>query len=327
MYFRIVRHYAALMLFSLLAVLGIATVSAQQASKPANYPSRSIEFVVPFGVGGGVDALCRTLAPLFEKRLGVPVAVVNKPGGNSVLALNYVNGQAADGYTITGITNDILAAMAHGSTKLTVDDFTWLTRALPDIEMFFIRADDNRFGNFDEYVKYAKANPGKLSIAVAGAGGMEQIVSTLVNNAVGISVKYVPYDVPTERYAALLGGHTDLLLKEPADMRQYLEEKKVKAIIQMIDQRPPEFADIPTSVEKGANVTMGLWRGVAVRAGTPADISNYLYAVIKDAMNDPVYIEFKKKRGQIRPDYVETPDQFKANARKELDAIRSVLKK
>jgi tripartite-type tricarboxylate transporter receptor subunit TctC len=118
-----------------------------------------------------------------------------------------------------------------------------------------------------------------------------------------------------------------VLLKEPADMRQYLEEKKVKAIIQMIDQRPTEFADVPTSVEKGANVTIGLWRGVAVKAGTPAEISNYLYAVIKDAMNDPVYIEFKKKRGQIRPDYVETPEQFKANARKELEAIRSVLKK
>jgi tripartite-type tricarboxylate transporter receptor subunit TctC len=314
-------------LVGVLATLVCTSAVAQQIPKPANYPTRAIEFVVPFGVGGGVDALCRTLAPLLEKRLGVAVGVVNKPGANSVLALNYVNGQPADGYTITGITNDILAAMAHGSTKLTVDDFTWLTRALPDIEMFFIRANESRFSNFDDYVKYAKANPGKLSMAVAGAGGMEQIVATLVNNAVGVSIKYVPYDVPTERYAALLGGHTDLLLKEPADMKQYVDEGKVKAIVQMIDKRPPPFADLPTSVEKGANVTMGLWRGVALKAGTPPEISNYLYSVIKDAMNDPVYLEFKKKRGQIRPDYVETPEQFKENARKELEAIRSVLKK
>ena len=310
-----------------LVTLASAVVLAQQAPKPPNYPTRAIEFVVPFGVGGGVDALCRTLAPLLEKRLGVPIGVVNKPGGNSVLALNYVNGQPADGYTITGITNDILAAMAHGTTKLTIDDFTWLTRALPDIEMFFVRGNETRFSNFDEYVKYAKSNPGKLSMAVAGAGGMEQIVATLVNNAVGASIKYVPYDVPTERYAALLGGHTDLLLKEPADMKQYLDEGKVKAIIQMVEKRPPQFDKVPTSVEKGANVTMGLWRGVAVKAGTPTEITNYLYAVIKDAMNDPVYLEFKKKRGQIRPDFVETPEQFKENARKELDAIRSVLKK
>jgi len=311
----------------LIALLVASPAVAQQATKPANYPTRAIEFVVPFGVGGGVDALCRALAPLLEKRLGVAVAVVNKPGGNSVVALNYVASQPADGYTITGVTNDILAAMAHGSTKLTVDDFTWLTRALPDIEMFFIRADEKRFQTFDEYVAYAKANPGKLSMAVAGAGGMEQIVATLVNTAVGVSIKYVPYDVPTERYAAFLGGHTDLLLKEPADMKQYLEEGKAKILVQMVDKRPPQFADVPTSVEKGANVTMGLWRGVATKAGTPAEITNYLYAVVKDAMNDPVYLEFKKRRGQVRPDYVETPEQFKENARKELEAIKSALKK
>lgn len=164
-------------------------------------------------------------------------------------------------------------------------------------------------------------------MAVAGAGGMEQIVSTLVNQAVGVSIKYVPYDVPTERYAALLGGHTDLLLKEPADMKQYLDEGKVKVIIQMVDKRPQQFADVPTSVEKGIDVTMGLWRGVATKAGTPPEIANYLYAVIKDAMNDPVYLEFKRKRGQVRPDYVETPEQFKENAKKELEAIKQAIKK
>lgn len=315
-------------LFSGMAVLLLSSsAAAQQISKPANYPTRAIELVVPFGVGGGVDALCRTLAPLLEKRLGVPVAVVNKPGGNSVVALNYVSGQPADGYTLTGVTNDILAAIANGSTKLTVDNFIWLTRALPDIEMFFIRANETRFKTFDEYVKYAKANPGKLSMAVAGAGGMEQIVATLVNQAVGASIKYVPYDVPTERYAALLGGHTDLLLKEPADMKQYLDEGRVKVIIQMVEKRPQQFSDVPTSVERGINVTMGLWRGLGMKAGTPPGIANYLYAVIKDAMNDPVYVQFKQKRGQVRPDYVETPEQFKENARKELEAIRQAIRK
>ena len=265
-----IRRLRNSLLAGVAVFLCISSAVAQQINKPANYPTRAIELVVPFGVGGGVDALCRTLAPLLEKRLGVPVAVVNKPGGNSVVAMNYVTSQPADGYTLTGVTNDILAAIAGGSTKLTVDDLVWLTRALPDIEMFFMRADEKRFKTFDEYVAYAKANPGKLSMAVAGAGGMEQIVATLVNQAAGVSIKYVPYDVPTERYAALLGGHTDLLLKEPADMKQYLDEGRVKVLIQMIDKRPAQFADVPTSVEKGINVTMGLWRGLGMKAGTSA---------------------------------------------------------
>jgi tripartite-type tricarboxylate transporter receptor subunit TctC len=95
----------------------------------------------------------------------------------------------------------------------------------------------------------------------------------------------------------------------------------------MIDKRPPQFAKVPTSVEKGADVTMGLWRGVAIKAGTPQAITDYLHAVLKDAMTDPAYVAFKDKRGQIRPDYVETPQQFKDNARKEFEAIRSVTRK
>lgn len=321
----LIRLWAVLVTLS--GVAGFMQASqAAEIKKPANYPTRPIEFVVPFGAGGGVDALSRTLAPLLQERLGVGVGVVNRPGANSVIALNYVNSQPADGYTITGITNDILAAIAAGKTTLKVDNFDWLTRALPDIELFLIRGDEKRFTNFKEYVTYAKANPGKLTMAVAGQGGMEQIVATLVNQAAGVSIKYIPYDVPTERYAALLGGHTDLLLKEPADVRQYLDEGKMKTIIQMVDKRAPGFDDVPTSVELGIDVTMGLWRGVAVKSGTPPEIVEYLYAVLKDAMQDPVYLEFKKKRKQIRPDYVETPAEFKANAAKELGQISEAVK-
>lgn len=311
-----------LVLASSVATLG----HAQDIEKPANYPTRPIEFVVPFGAGGGVDALARTLAPLLQERLGVGVGVVNRPGANSVIALNYVNSQPADGYTITGITNDILAAIAAEKTTLQVEDFEWLVRALPDIELFLIRGDEDRFTNFQEYVDYAKANPNTLTMAVAGQGGIEQIVATLVNNEVGVSMKYIPYDVPTERYAALLGGHTDLLLKEPADVQQYLDEGKMKTIIQMVEERAPGFEDVPTSVELGIDVTMGLWRGVAVKSGTPPEIVEYLYAVLQDAMRDPAYIEFKEKRHQIRPDYDETPAEFQASAAKELGQIREAFK-
>jgi putative tricarboxylic transport membrane protein len=304
----------------------VGGLAAAEIKKPAGYPTRQIEFVVPFGAGGGVDALCRTLAPLMQERMGVGIGVVNRPGANSVLALNYVNGQPADGYTITGITNDILGAIAGSKTTLTVENFEWLVRALPDIEMFFVRYDDKRFQTLDDYVRHAKANQGKLTMAVAGKGGMEEIVATLVNRGLGIQMKYIPYDVPTERYAALLGGHTDLLLKEPADMQQYMNEKKVRPIIQMIEKRAPGFEDVPTSVEKGVNVTMGLWRGVAIKAGTQPEIVQYLHEVLLDVMKDPRYVEFKTRRKQIRPDYVETPAQFKNNVKSELEQIKEAVK-
>lgn len=309
----------------LVATTSAANAIAGEIKKPAGYPARNIEFVIPFGTGGSLDALVRTLVPLMEKRMGIGLGPVNRTGGNSVVGLTYAVNQPADGYTLTGVTNDILATMAAGGTKLKVDDFIWLVRALPDIEMFFIRTNEKRFQTFDEYVAYAKAHPGKLTMAVGGQGGMEQVVATLVNNAAGVKVKYVPYDVPTERFAAFLGGHTDLLLEEPTDMKAYIEEGKVKPIIQMVEKRPAQFGDVPTSVEKGINVTMGLWRGVAVRAGTPKEIVDYLYAVLRDAMQDPAYADFKKKRQQVRRDFNETPEQFKANAKKEVQDIKSAI--
>jgi putative tricarboxylic transport membrane protein len=324
MHNRAYRHTLALF-FGLITISSGISVTAGEVKKPSGYPARNIEFVIPFGTGGSLNALCRALTPLMEKRMGIGIGPVNRTGGNSVVGLTYVVNQPADGYTITGVTNDILATIAAGGTKLKVDDFTWLVRALPDIEMFFIRTDEKRFKTFDEYVAYAKAHPGELTMAVGGQGGMEQVVATLVNNGAGVKIKYVPYDVASERFAAFLGGHTDMLLEEPTDMQSYMDEGKVKPIIQMVDKRPPQFSNVPTTVEKGIDVTMGLWRGVAVKAGTPKEIVDYLYSVIRESMQDPAYLEFKKKRHQIRPDFNETPEQFKANAKKEVEAIRSAI--
>jgi tripartite-type tricarboxylate transporter receptor subunit TctC len=313
---------------SLLAIGSFGWLSngvAGEIKKPAGYPTRSIELSVPWGHGGSMDALARTLAPLMEERMGVGIGVVNRPGANSVLGLTHVVNQPADGYTLTGVTNDIFGSMAAGDTKLKVDDFVWLVRALPDIEMFFVRTDDKRFKTFDEYVAYAKAHPGKLIQAVAGKGGVEHTVASLVNKGAGITVKYVPYDAASERFAAFLGGHTDLLLEEPTDTKPYLDDGRARAIIQMIDKRPPSFPDVPTAREKGIDVTTGLWRGFALKAGTPKEIVDYVYAVIKDSMEDPRYLEFKKKRRQVRPDYKETPAEFKANAHKELEEFRAAI--
>lgn len=305
-----------------LALTGPAATAAE-IKKPANYPTRTIEMTVPFGPGGGADIFARALAPHMEKRLGVSIAVVNRPGANSVVAMTHLVGQPADGYSISIITNDTLAAMATGATKLKIDDFAWIARGVADLEMIFARTDDKRFGSFDDYVKLAKANPGKLTMAVGGQGGLETVVAALVNHAAGVKVKFIPYDKPSERFAAFLGGHTDLLLEEPSDMKPYLDDRKVKPLIQMIEKRPATFADIPTAPEKGIDVTIGLWRGVVAKKGTPPAIVEYLSAVIKDVVNDPAFVDgyVKKRVLDIRPGYL-GPKEFEVVASKELEQIR-----
>ena len=311
--------------FALAMFLILVTSASADIKKPPGFPTRAIEISVGFGVGGGVDTMARTIAPMLEKRMGVPISIVNRPGANTAVCMAHLVNQPADGYTIGATANDSVIAMASGLSKLHIDDFEWLARSLNDLEMFFVRSDDKRFKTWEEYFKYAKANPNKLTMSVGGAEGIEQIVATLVNMAAGLSIKYIPFDKPTERYAAFLGGHTDLLLDEPPDMFSYLQEGKVHPIIQMIDKRPEEFKDVPTTVEKGFDVTMSVWRGFFVKKGTPPEISQYLEAVFRDCFQDPIWLDYKKKRLFIRPDFKENSAEFGKSAAKELEVIKKTL--
>lgn len=300
---------------------------AAEIKKPANYPTRTIEVTVPFGPGGGADIMARAMVPFLEKRLGVSVAVVNRPGANSIVGMTYLLGQPADGYSLSIITNDTLASMAIGATKIKIADLAWIVRGVADVEMYFVRANDDRFKTFEDYVKHAKANPGKLTMAVGGQGGLETVVAALVNHAAGVSVKFVPYDKPAERFAAFLGGHTDLLLEEPSDMKPYLDDKKVRPILQMIEKRPAKFSDVPTAREKGIDVNIGLWRGVVAKKGTSPEVVNYLAEVVKDVIEDPAFVEgyIAKRVLDIRPGYL-NPTDFEAVAKKELDQITQATK-
>ena len=112
-------------------------------------------------------------------------------------------------------------------------------------------ADDDRFKSFDDYAKYAKANPGKVSIAVAGDGGIEMMAVALVNNALGIETKYIPFDKFSDRMAAFLGGHTDLMVEEPGDTLAMRKEGRMRALLIMADKRADALPGVPTAKEKG----------------------------------------------------------------------------
>lgn len=324
--YRTFARAALAVLASLLMGGSIATAVADELEKPDNYPPRSIEMTVPFGPGGGADIFARAMVPYMEKLLGTSIAVVNRPGANSVVAMTYLMNQPADGYSIGIVTNDTLAAMATGATDLQIDDLVWIARGVADLEIIFARSDDQRFGSFDDYVKLAKSKPGEVSMAVGGQGGLETVVAALVSHGAGVKVKFIPYDKPAERYAAFLGGHTDLLLEEPSDMKPYLDDGKIKPLIQMIEERPAKFANVPTAPEKGIDVTIGLWRGVVAKKGTPEPIVDYLSAVVKKVLDNPDFQEayIKKRVLDIRPGYLDT-EEFEAVARKELEQIRQAM--
>ena len=300
---------------------------AAEIKKPANYPNRAIEMVVPWGAGGGLDTLARMVAAEFEKEMGVAVGVINKPGANSVIGNNYALSQPADGYTLLWVTNDMLVNMARGTTDQKVEDFAWTLQAHADLEMFIARGDDDRFKSFDDYAKYAKANPGKVSIAVAGDGGIEMMAVALVNNALGIETKYIPFDKFSDRMAAFLGGHTDLMVEEPGDTLAMRKEGRMRALLIMADKRADALPGVPTAKEKGADVTLGLWRGIAFKAGTPPEIVKYVEAMTREALKTPnIDKNFTKKKFlDIRKGFPRGAEVFSNSVGKEVEQLKAAL--
>ena len=111
-----------------------------------------------------------------------------------------------------------------------------------------------------------------------------------------IDLKNVPFSEPGERYAALAGGHVDILHEQPGDVMSFIDSGDYKPIIVMSEERVKGFEDVPTSIEKNINITAGYWRGVWVKSGTPDYALEYLQDIIKKAVNTKEYQEYEKRK-------------------------------
>jgi len=318
---------------NLIVAVGMVSVCsaavAQGADKAiAVLSEKPIELVVPWGTGGGSDQMARALARAMEKQQpGLTIAVLNKPGGNGTLGLSYALSQPASGRTLALITNDFLINHLLGTASIKPEDFDYIGRVVADVEMLFVRSDDARFGSFEAYVKEAKAKPGTLTIATAGANGVEQLAMTLVNKALGLEVKWIPFDKPAERVAAFLGGHVDLMVEEPSDMKQYIAEGKMKPLVQLTEKRTANFPNTPTANEIGADVVLGLWRGIAIKHGTDPAIRAALERIVAKAVTDREFVDsyVRQRSLDIRPGYLSTAD-FQKSVANEYESMAATLK-
>ena len=153
-----------------------------QCQKPGAYPSRPLEIIVPWGTGGGADQFSRAIAHPMEKIIGKPIKVTNMPGAATITGLTHYMSMPADGYSLFFLTNDTLIGMVSGRTSYRYKDLVYLMRGQYSTEMFFAHKNDERFKNFQDVITYAKAHPEKpLTCAMAGAGGIDDFVSSIVN--------------------------------------------------------------------------------------------------------------------------------------------------
>ncbi|MGQ9696042.1 MAG: Bug family tripartite tricarboxylate transporter substrate binding protein [Thermodesulfobacteriota bacterium] len=317
------------MIISFCWVLGESNFLSAGAKikKPANYPTRGIEVIVGWGAGGGTDTYMRAISIYARRLLGVPLTIINMPGASGAKAAEYVQQQPADGYTLWAMGSNFPINIALKKTKYQVDDFEPVIRNQWDVATIQTSEEKGRFKTIQELIAYAKKNPRQVSIGGTGAASFDEVVCGLFSEAAGIELKYIPYEKAGSMHAAVLGGHLDVMFEEPGPTIDLLEAGKLKPLVVFMEKRLDKFPNAPTAKELGYDVTMGIWRGILAKAGTPPEIIQYLHDVFKAASEHSIYRAVEKESYlHLRPGYMGGKD-FKELIRKEVEIYRKVLKK
>ena len=276
--------------------LGILSSVSEAQTK---FPSRPIQFICPWGAGGGTDRVARMLAVLLEKDLGQPVTVVNRTGGGGAVGHTAGSTAAPDGHTITIVTVEINMMHWLGLAKVTYSDFKPVALVNVDAAGVSVKV-DAPWKTVRELLDYAKANPGKLKASGTGKGGIWDLARAGMLRTAGISVDAIPW-VPSEGAAPglqeLVAGEVQVVTCSLVEARSMIEAKKVKALAFMGEKRAEFFPDVPTLKELGLNWTMGAWRGIGVPKDTPDAIVKVLEQSLEKAVASAEFKKFMQDNG------------------------------
>ena len=271
---------------SLLALAAAATVLAATGPAPAqNYPDKSIRLIVPFPPGGPMDVMARLVGQKMSSSLGQPVIVENRAGAGGTIGSKAVATAEPDGYTLLWGSSGTLAISPALYKNLDYDPKAFMPIALvAKLPHVFVVTPDLPAKTVQEFVAYAKANPGKLNYG-ASLGTPPHLMGTLFKTMSGIDIVYIPYKGAAPSITDLLGGRTQMTFDALTVLYPLIQECKLRALAVTSLQRWPALPDVPTMIESGyAGFPSDAWAGVLAPGGTPAGIVGKLNTTINEAM-------------------------------------------
>ena len=294
--------------WSLQAVTALLLVSVSWlASAQEKYPSRPIEFIVPWGPGGGADQLARKAAKLMEEDLKVSLPVVNSPGATGNTGMAKLLASPADGYAISIMTWDTYALLATSNTRWGLKDIIPVALMIKQPSSFLTAA-NGKLKTWVDVEREARKQP--LKVAVTGFGSPDEITVNFFI-ARGLKLIPVPFANPSERYTAVLGGHADLLYEQIGDVRSFVDSKQIQPIIVFADKRFSVFPDVPASKELGYDITLPQRRAVIMKAGTDPQKVKVIADALAKVAASPEYKAYLKEQYASEDSYFGTAESLK----------------
>jgi tripartite-type tricarboxylate transporter receptor subunit TctC len=253
-----------------------------------NFPNRAIKIVVPVPPGPLLDVVPRIIAEKLASKWSIAVIIENRPGAAQNLGAEVVAKSDPDGYTLLASPPGPLVVSQHLRSKLNFDPGAFVPVSLMvKLPTALVVNPKVPASNLQEFLAYARANPGKLTFGSPGAGSTPHLATEQLMKAAGIRFVHVPYQGMAPAMNDLIGGHIDVMIDLYGNVSPNVKDGKLKLLAVTTQTRLPEEPNVPTISEAVPGFVHGEWFAMVAPPKTPADIASKLSAAIAEALKLP----------------------------------------
>ena len=295
---------------SMLAAAAALVVSTGVQAQAQAWPSKPIRLIIPFPPGNTTDIMARLIAPRMSERLGQPVIVDNRPGASGMLGLEAIARATPDGYTIGAGQGGNLAVLPHTSKSVPYDalkDFSPIAVSTANY-LVVVGATGAPFKTLVEMIAWAKANPGKLTVASNGEGGFPHLIFEQLRIMAGFSINHIPYKGSAQIATELMGGQVMAGVDGVTGLTPHIKSGRINLLAVTSKARTPQWPDAPAAAEAVPGYESGGWFGWVGPAGMLPAIVARLNDEINRAMKSPDIVEKLSATGLTM--VYESPEYF-----------------
>ncbi len=288
------------------------------------FPVKPIRLLIAFPAGGPTDITMRQLADNAGKILGHPVIVENKPGAGGTLPAQQLQTSQADGYTLAQVPLGVFRLPY--TTKINWDpvkDLNYIINVTGYAFGIVVPA-DSPMKNWNDFVAYAKANPGKLSYGSTGTLTSPHLTTELIAQKLGLQLNHIPYKGSAELAGAITGGHI-MAAADSTGFAPLVQAGKIRVLNTWGAKRLDKFPDAPTLKELGLDIVQNSPFGIAAPRDTPPDVVKKLHDGFKKAMEEPSYVA-ALARYDMLPDYMDSA-QYRRFAQETFNREKALVEK
>ena len=317
--YTIARRIALLMLAALVVTLAPRAQAA--------WPEKPIKFVLPFGAGGVADVTARILADKLGQKLNQRVVVENMPGPGGIAAARAVITSPPDGYTMAWVTNGaaISAATFQSLPFDPVKDFAMVSMA-GTFDLVFVVNSQSEYKTLADFLKAAKANPGKLNIGTIVAGSTQNLGGELFKSMAGLNIQIVPYKNSPDIVVALLRNDVQMMIDFPPAVAGQVADNKLRILASSSPQPSPLLPGVPTADQAGVKgYEVISWNGVGAPKDTPKEVIDTMNKAMREVLAMPDVKEQLAKVGVIAK--ASTPAELMARLTADIKKWNAVVDK